>query len=386
MNTVRPEYHALLARHDAMRLRRRLLSTAPDPAGGRPPYDGAADQAVIHRYLDTVTPFEELIARLYAALFEQWPALRTLFPQSMAFQRQHLADIFRYLTEQLHQPEEIERTFARLGRDHRKLGVRPAHFAAFETALCQALRATAGARWTETMERAWLRMLRFAVAAMVAGAEAAVGEPTAWQATVTGHEPAGPGRARLRVRPHEPYPYRAGQYAGLESPLLPQAWRPYAVAGAPRPDGELEFHIRRAGPGGVSEALVDHTRPGDILRLGPPGGGPTLQDVPPARPVLLVAGGWGWASAQALLEELAVRRRPVPVFPGTGRPLDPDAAALGRRSPWARLVPPRETAAAARRGDFSRHLALVSGPSERVEETVAELLAAGLPAGNLRRG
>ncbi|MEV5511262.1 globin domain-containing protein [Streptomyces orinoci] len=277
------EYHALLARHDAMRLRRRLLSTAPDRAGGPQPYDGAADQAVIHRYLDTVTPFEKLIAHLYTSLFEQWPALRALFPESMAFQRQHLAEILRYLTANLHQPREIEGTFARLGREHRKLGVRPAHFAAFETALRQALRATAGPRWTEEMEGAWLRMLRFAVAAMVAGAEAAVGEPTAWQATVTAHEPVAPGTVRLRLRPHEPYPYRAGQSAALESPLLPQAWRRYAMAHAPRPDGELEFLVGRLGPGGVSEALVEHTRVGDVLRLGPAAGGPTLQGGPGPR-------------------------------------------------------------------------------------------------------
>ncbi|WP_030025351.1 globin domain-containing protein, partial [Streptomyces monomycini] len=222
MSTVNDDYHALLARHEAMRLRRRILSPRPEredaaqerptyggqPAGpngpsgspralGRPAihsgnvsgaagrypsdayadacadsYDGAADQRVITEYLELVTPFGELITHLYEAMFRRWPYLRSLFPESMEFQRAHLARAFWYLIENLHRPDDIAEVFGRLGRDHRKLGVRPVHFEAFEAALCEALRRTAGPRWAEAVEQAWVRMLRFAVAAMVSGAEA----------------------------------------------------------------------------------------------------------------------------------------------------------------------------------------------------------------------
>ncbi|MGX1971171.1 hypothetical protein [Streptomyces kronopolitis] len=87
------------------------------------------------------------------------------------------------------------------------------------------------------MEAAWVRMLRFAVASTVEGADAALAEPPCWQATVTAQERRRPDLAVLRIRPHEPDPYRAGQFAAVWSPLLPQAWRHYSPASAPAPDG-----------------------------------------------------------------------------------------------------------------------------------------------------
>ncbi|GHF47133.1 globin domain-containing protein [Streptomyces morookaense] len=399
-DTVTPEYHALLARHEAMRLRRQLLTPAQSPAARtarepEPSYDGAADQRVIAQSLELIASLDDLISRLYDALFGHWPYLRSLFPASMDFQKRHLVQIFRYLIGRLHRPDDVAAEFTRLGRDHRKLGVRPAHYLAFEAALREALRGTAGAQWTGTMEEAWLRMLRFAVAAMNRGAEEALREPPSWHATVTRHELRGPGLAVLRVSPHEPYAHRAGQFAAVASPLLPQAWRQYSLACAPRTDGELEFHVRQAGPGGVSEALVARTRAGDTLRLGPASGTATL-DAAPARDLLLVADDTGWAPAKALLEELAARRsghRMVHLFLGARHASERyDAAAvaaLAQRLPWLRVV---EVAtgeealaeAVARQGDWSGHLAFVSGPPDSVGSVVTRLTALGLPAGQIR--
>ncbi|MFF4403014.1 globin domain-containing protein [Streptomyces sp. NPDC001262] len=399
-DTVTPEYHALLARHDAMRLRRQMLAPDRSPAARtarelEPTYDGAADQRVIVQSLELVASLDDLIARLYDALFGHWPYLRSLFPESMDFQKRHLVQIFRYLIDRLHRPDEVAAQFTRLGRDHRKLGVRPAHYQAFEAALCEALRGTAGAQWNDAMEEAWLRMLRFAVAAMNRGAEEALREPPSWHATVTRHELRGPGLAVLRVSPHEPYSYRAGQFAAVASPLLPQAWRQYSIACAPRKDGELEFHVRQAGPGGVSEALVARTRVGDTLRLGPASGTATL-DAAPTRDVLLVADDTGWAPAKALLEELAAHRsgfRMVHLFLGARHAVERyDAAAvaaLAQRLPWLRVIhvaTEEQTLAeaVARHGDWTRHLAFVSGPPAAVGAVATRLAALGLPAEHIR--
>ncbi|WP_225801317.1 globin domain-containing protein [Streptomyces sp. NK15101] len=407
------EYHALLARQDARRLRRRLLSPpgpsdpvraaagSAGPGGAGRPYDGCADRRTIHRYLPLVTPFSDLITHLYEAMFEQHPYLRGLFPDSMDFQRAHLERAFWYLIEHLDQPHEVTAFCARLGRDHRKLGVRPVHFEVFETALAEALRRSAGGRRVEEMERAWLRMVRYAVTAMVDGAEARLAEPAYWNATVTGHHLRAPDLAVLRVRTSEPFPYRAGQYTSIQSPRLPHAWRPYSMARAPHRDGELEFHVRRAGPGGVSEALVKHTRVGDRLRLGPAQGTTTLDDVL-TRDVLIVAGGTGWATAKALLEELATRRPPgrgAHLFLGARTADDLyDTAALAEleeRCPWLRVVPvigedpgPAGGLAVAdavtRHGDWSACLAYVSGPPDVVTPAVRALAAMNLPADRIR--
>ncbi|MFE0193948.1 globin domain-containing protein [Streptomyces sp. NPDC059008] len=417
-DTVGGEYHALLARHDAMRLRQRILGQGRSPAPDLTPaaYDGAADQRLITQYLDLVTPFGDLIAHLYDEMFARWPYLRSLFPASMEFQRAHLARAFWYLIENLHRPGEVAAYFRQLGHDHRKLGVRPVHYEAFETALCAALRSTAGPRWAEAVEQAWVRMLRFAVASMVEGADAALAEPPSWQGTVTAHERRRPDLAVLRVRPHEPYPYRAGQYAAVASPLMPQAWRHYSLASAPGPDGEVALHVRRTGPGGVSEALVGGTRVGDTLRLGPAHGTMTLRDEDRSRDLLMVAGGTGWAPIKALLEEWEGRRRGtaglpqrpagrVHLFVGARsraelydaaaltrlatrhdrlrvvRVLDEDVAP-DRSDPLSEYGPLAEAVARDRR--WSQHLAFVSGPAAMVGATVARLTAAGMPADQIR--
>ncbi len=405
-------YHALLARHDAMRLRRRLLSPGSGPDGGtgtRPPagepYDGAADQRTIMRHLDLVAPFDELITHLYRALFARHPSLRSLFPASMEFQQAHLARAFWYLLEHLDQPERIVETFTQLGRDHRKLGVRPAQYAAFETALCEALRVRAGEHWSEELQQAWVRMLRFGVTAMVRGADAALREPPCWRATVTGRRLYGPDLAVLRVRPHEPFRYRAGQYAALESARLPHTWRPYYLAGRPGGDGELEFHVRRTGPGGVSEALVRHTAIGDEVRIGPPKGNLTLGEEPRDE-LRLVAWDTGWAAMKALLQEVDGRVRPafehrthrthrVRLFLGVEAPAEVyDAEYLTgfeRSRPWLTVVPvtgggPGESPydglarEVIRGGPPTTGRTLVAGPPAMVRTVTAALVHAGVPA------
>lgn len=408
MNTPKGnDYYALLARHDAMRLRRQLLAPggAPAPAadaGPAPatPYCDEADRRLILGHLDLVTPFEELITPLYEVMFRRHPYLRSMFPESMAFQRAHLAQAFQYLTDHLDRPEEVVATFTRLGRDHRKLGVRRAHYATFEDALREALRLRAGRRWSVELERAWLRMLRSAVDAMVAGADAALTEPPYWHATVVRHDLRRPDLAVLRVRTHEPYPYRAGQYGALESPLLPHAWRQYSMACAPRADNIVEFHVRRTGPDGVSEALVDRTRVGDTLRLGPATGTMTLGEEL-SRDLLLVAGGSGLAPVKALLDELAGRRtgnRRVHLLLAArdrGDLYDGEwLADLERRRPWLTVLPALGDApspggrsvvadAVTRHGEWADRLAYVSGPPGMVEAAVRALRELGVPAARI---
>lgn len=398
------DYHALLARQDAMRLRDRLLApgrSASPPRASCSGYDGAADQEVIVRNLALVSPFGDLIAHLYDALFERHPYLRQLFPDSMEFQQGHLERAFWYLIEHLHQPEEVTAFCARLGRDHRKLGVRPVHYETFESALAEALYRSSRGALSKEVEQAWRRMVRFAASAMVAGSDNSLAEPAAWTGTVTSHQLRRPDLAVLRVRTAEPYPYRPGQYARLESPLLPHTWRPYSIACARAPEGELEFHVRRAGPGGVSDALTLRTRVGDTLRLGPAQGAMTLDD-DPSRDVLIVAGGTGWATARPLLEDLAARRVPgrtVHLFLGARTAEDLyDAPALARleaRCPRLRVIPVigedsgasgegSLVEAVSRRGTWAGHVAYVSGPPAMVTAVVWRLSGLGLPADRIR--
>ncbi|MFF0437201.1 globin domain-containing protein [Streptomyces sp. NPDC004327] len=395
MTGHRDDYHALLARREAMRLRDNLLRPARTTRAPVASYDGAAgtaDQETITRHLAAVTPFADLIDRLYAVMFGRHPYLRQLFPDAMEFQQAHLERAFWFMIDGLDRPDELAESFARLGRDHRRLGVLPVHYEVFEASLVEALRGLAGGAWSTEAERAWVRMVRHVSAAMVDGAQRAVGEPVSWPATVTAHERRGADLAVVRVRPAEPYPYRAGQYARVESPLLPHTWRPYTPACVP--GEELEFHVRRTAPGGVADALVAHTRVGDELRLGPAQGRTTL-DEEPTRDLLVVAGGTGWATAKALLQELSHRRPPglsAHLFLGARTAGDwydgPGLERLTDRCPWLRVSlvfgDGLLDAVLDARTDWTGHTAYVSGPAGLVTSAVWHLGEVGIPAERVR--
>ncbi|MEU0443677.1 globin domain-containing protein [Streptomyces sp. NPDC006186] len=407
MSTTTDSYLALRARHEAMRLRRRMLS----PGGperltdtqvpSQEPYTGPADQRFILDHLDLVEPFEELITHLYRSLFDRHPSMRSLFPASMAYQRAHLAAAFRYLIEHLDRPDEITATFARLGRDHRKLGLLPAQYTAFEAALCDALRIQAGMHWTAELEQAWVRMLRTGVDAMVRAADDALHEPPCWNATVTDHQLRGPDLAVFRVRPHEEYRHRGGQHVALESPHLPHTWRRFYPVRVPGGEGELEFHVRRTGTGGVSDALVRGTGPGDVLRIGPPEGNLAPADPAAVGGMLLVAWDTGWAAMKALLRDvehsraLSVGGRRVRLFvgadPRTGLYDADGVAELERHRSWLTVVPVTGGGAGEEPyGHLVRAVtevadrALVAGPAGAVRAVTAALGRAGVRAGDVR--
>ncbi|MGW4379409.1 globin domain-containing protein [Kitasatospora sp. NPDC004531] len=397
-----PEYDRLLARHHAMRLRRSILappgrSSAPQGPAVELPEPG--DRELIVAHLTPLLPFDALIEVLYDAMFVRRPYLRRLFPESMEFQRQHLGHMFQHLIDHLDRPAELDSRLRALGADHRKLGVWPAHYEAFEEALLTALRVRGGRAWTGRVEAAWLRMLRFAVAAMVAGAESAATEPPFWHGEVVGHERRRPDLAVLRVRTGEPYPYRAGQYAALESPLLPHSWRAYSVACAPREDRVLEFHVRRTSPGGVSAALVDGTGVGDQVRVGPARGELSLDGAgaDPHRDLLLLGGGTGLAPMKALVEEFAAahrargrRVRLVVAARNRDELYDwPALVELAANRSWLELTPmfgpDLEGLAALLRGHQSvPGLALLSGPPAMVAGARSLLLDAGVPEHRIR--
>lgn len=410
-NPARTGYHDLLPLHHAMQLRRRIMSPARGSAFGgagtdevAADYDGTADQHLILRNLDLVMPLEGVVEQLYIAMFHRRPHLKSMFPDSMGSQRERLAQALLYLVEHLHRPEVVGPAFERLGSEHRKLGVRAAHYPTFETALFEALRIRAGRQWTAELEGAWTRMLRFAIDAMIAGAAADVTAPPYWRAEVIGHERRRLDLAVLRVVASEPYAYRAGQYGTIQSALLPHAWRPYGIACAPRQDNVLEFHIRQSGMGGVSEALVRRTSVGDTLRLGPANGVMTLREDLPDRDLLLVAADTGLAPIKAMLEELARAdpgSRRVHLFvTARSRAELYDRTALAEaaeRHRWLEVVPvivdDRVTASAdsdpmaealGRHGDWSGHVVFVSGAAGMVDATISGLIRMNVPVERIR--
>src|SRR3978361_839867 len=148
---------------------------------------------------------------------------------------------------------------------------------------------------------------------MVAAADEAAEQPAWWDADVVGHDRRTIDVAVLQVRPRARYDYAAGQSVSLESELRPRLWRYYSIANAPRPDGQLELHVKARDGGPVSTALVRQARRGRgagvVCLPGPPVGHLTL-DPESDRDLLLVAGGTGLAPLKALVDQVAKQGPP----------------------------------------------------------------------------
>lgn len=241
----------------------------------------------------------------YGRLFAAEPRLRSLFPPAMGHQHDRFFHAITRIVWSQDNPEELARHLRRLGRGHRKYGVRREHHAAVEAALLATLRAFAADVWTGAAEHAWTAAYRTAAAIMIDAAERdAETAPPWWVAEVAGHDRRDHDLAVLTLRPERPLPFLAGQHVTVQTARWPRAWRPYSVANAPRADGTLRLHVRARPGGWVSGALVRGTAPGDTVSLGPAEGTMTLDPGSP-RGLLLIGGGTGLAPMKALAEQAA---------------------------------------------------------------------------------
>lgn len=103
----------------------------------------------------------------------------------------------------------------------------------------------------------------------------------------------------LKVPPVERLRFLAGQYLDV---LLPDGRRrSFSLANAPHDDALLELHVRLVPGGAFSTEVFERMKPRSLLRVQGPLGTFVLREASP-RPVLLMAGGTGFAPIKSMLE------------------------------------------------------------------------------------
>ncbi|MFK0230801.1 globin domain-containing protein [Streptomyces sp. NPDC090303] len=339
----------------------------------------------MRRTLREIAPVADRVtSHFYSLLFIRHPHVRSLFPPAMDVQRDRLLKALLTAAELMVSPTRLTGYLQDLGRGHRKYGTEPEHYPAVGQALIGALSAHAPRTWDEATESAWTRtyqtIARIMTDAAAADARAA---PPWWSAEIVSHRMRSPRVAEIAVRTDRPYPYVPGQFASVETPWWPRVWRNYSFARAPREDGLLVFLVKALPAGWVSNALVNHARPGDFLRLGRSEGSMVV-DHTTDRGLLCLGGGTGIAPVRAIVEDVVERDgdRPVDVFYGAedGNGLCEIDALLRLKQKYPRLTvravvgeAPRVIDSVREFGPWHGYDAYVSGPVGMVRQGVRGL-------------
>jgi CDP-4-dehydro-6-deoxyglucose reductase len=122
----------------------------------------------------------------------------------------------------------------------------------------------------------------------------------------------------LKLPASEPFRFNAGQYVDI---LLPDgARRSFSIANAPHDNTHIELHVRLIEGGRFTGQVFSTMKERDILRFEGPLGSFWLREG--ARPIVMVAGGTGFAPIKGMIEH-AIHTgitRPITLYWGARRP------------------------------------------------------------------
>jgi CDP-4-dehydro-6-deoxyglucose reductase len=203
----------------------------------------------------------------------------------------------------------------------------------------------------------------------------------------------------LKLPANERLQFLAGQY--LEFMLKDGKRRAFSIANAPHDDGFLQLHIRRIAGGEFTGHVFNGMKEKDILRFQGPYGSFFLREES-AKPMILLAGGTGFAPIKALVEHALHNRiaRPMELYWGArnraGLYLPELPAAWAREHAALRYVPVLSDAMPedgwdGRQGlvhravledhaDLSGYQVYACGAPAMIDAARAEFIAHGLPA------
>jgi len=146
----------------------------------------------------------------------------------------------------------------------------------------------------------------------------------------------------LKLPNNERFEFLAGQY--IEILLKDGGRRAFSLANAPRENGRMQLHIRRMPGGRFTTHVFTTMKERDLLRVNGPHGSFFLRD-DSDKPMLLVAGGTGFAPIKAVVEQAIAKelQRPLTLYWGGRRREDIYLSELAegweRDYPHIRFIP-----------------------------------------------
>ena len=255
---------------------------------------------------DRVTQHGEQVSLyFYSHIFVSHPEVRSMFPLSMASQRDKFVSALGRIVSHADQIENDADFLRHLGRDHRKYAVVAEHYNAVGVSLCATLKHFLGSAWDEELAAQWTAAYQVIARIMVQSAEtSSETSPDWWDAEVVSLERRTLDLALLTVRPRSAFQFLPGQSVSMEIPQRPRQWRYFSPANAPRLDGSIDLHIQQIDGGQVSTAVMRSLEVGDTVKLGAPVGERLTRRTGDPSDLLMVAGGTGLAPLRAVIEQI----------------------------------------------------------------------------------
>lgn len=123
-------------------------------------------------------------------------------------------------------------------------------------------------------------------------------------------------RLKIKLPAAQRLQFLAGQYVDI---LLSEGKRrAFSIASPPQIEDEIELHIRHVEGGGFTGWVFDELKERDILRIEGPLGTFFIRHDSEERPMILMAGGTGFAPLKSMIEDLLLHndQRPLHLFWG----------------------------------------------------------------------
>ena len=269
-------------------------------------HDPSAQPAALRDSWDRVTRHgEQVPLYFYSHLFVSHPEVRSMFPLSMASQRDKFVSALGRIVSHADRIDDEADFLRHLGRDHRKYSVIADHYDAVGASLCATLKHFLKSDWDEELAAQWTAAYQVVARIMVEAAEtSSETTPDWWDAEVVSVERRTMDLTLLTVRPRRPFAFRPGQSVSMEIPQRPRQWRYFSPANAPRHDGSIDLHVQQIDGGQVSTAVVRSLSVGDTVKLGAPMGERLTRPAHDPTDLLMVAGGTGLAPLRAVIEQI----------------------------------------------------------------------------------
>ena len=209
-------------------------------------------------------------------------------------------------------------------------------------------------------------------------------------------------RLYLKLPTTEQLSFLAGQY--IDIILRDGRRRSFSLANPPHADDYLELHIRKVPGGRFTEFVFSELKEKAIMRLQGPLGAFFLREDSP-RPIILIAGGTGFAPIKAILEDAFYKNinRPIHLYWGARRRPDlyqhelpeqwiekhahfhytPVLSDLLEGDHWAGRSGWVHEAVATDYADLSAYDVYMSGPPPMIDAAKETFFRQGLPADQL---